>query len=107
MSGMELYIKVAGQNRYLYLNRTSYVKAGSSKDSNNGRFKFVNRNGNSTIKTGDSLTLKNISKGTESPIGRYYYTLSKKPYYCLATGSDTEYTPVQIYDHTVSNTDLP
>ncbi len=106
-SGMELYVKVAGANQYLYLTWNSYVKTYPSKDPDAGKFKFVNINGSNSIKTGDSLMLKNITKGKEYPIGRYYYVASTPPYYCLATGSSTEYTPVQIYDPSVSNTDLP
>lgn len=103
-TGMELYIKVMDNNEYLYLSTFSYVKTGS-KDSNVGKFKFMTTR--STIQTGDSLILVNISNGKEYTIGRYYFPTRPFGYYCLATGSGTEYTPVQIYDPTDINTDLP
>lgn len=103
---MQIYIKVVGTDQYLYLSWNSYVKTESSKDPNVGKFKFVSKNGSSSISTGDSLMLKSMYKGTEYSIGRYYYIASAPPYYCLATGNNTQYTPVQIYDPTDSNTNL-
>lgn len=106
-SGMQLYIRVVASKQYFYLSYNSYVKTYPSKDSSVGKFKFYNRNGQSSISTGDNLTLVNIYKGRDYTIGRYYFLMDPlRGYYCLATGSGTEYTPCQIYDPNEINTDL-
>ncbi len=102
---MEVHIKVAGKNHYLYLN--SYVKANKNKLSGAGKFKFVKinmrkkrNNTNIEIRAGDNLQLINCKDMNNNFIGRSYQNFNIKSYYCLATGSNTEYTSVQIYDPT-------
>lgn len=102
-SGMELYIKIIDNNQYLNMDSDKYVRT-DSKNPNKGKFKFINNR--STIQTGDSLRLINISNGVDYPIGRYYYPIRPFGYYCMANGGSTQYTPVQIYDPTDINMQL-
>lgn len=101
-SGMQIYVKVVGQDQYLYLSTTSYVKTDSQTDANVGKFMFDSPN-SSIIKTGDSIYFHCIYKGTDYSIGKYYYTPATPSYYILAAGNNVLYTPVQIYDPTDSS----